>query len=143
MNCSRREALYTIGMATAAAGLGCGCGTDSPPALKNGIAAMCGTNICFKLSDNPELDEPGGILLMKGDLQDAIVQRREDGTLFAMTNICTHAQCTVRLVQDKLICPCHGSQFDLTGKVLAPPAPKPLKSFNLVTNGDDITIVLA
>jgi Rieske Fe-S protein len=41
---------------------------------------------------------------------------------------CTHQGCVVAWNQagQQFLCPCHGAQFDLSGKVLASPAPKPL-----------------
>jgi Rieske Fe-S protein len=41
---------------------------------------------------------------------------------------CTHQGCNVDWNQSaqQFICPCHGAQYDLSGKVLSPPAPKPL-----------------
>ncbi len=47
---------------------------------------------------------------------------------FAMSAECTHLGCMTRFEeqQKRIVCPCHGSQFDLTGRVTAGPAPQPL-----------------
>ena len=44
---------------------------------------------------------------------------------------CTHEQCTVEYKIDgnRIECPCHGSVFDLQGKVLKGPAEKPLSLY--------------
>jgi cytochrome b6-f complex iron-sulfur subunit len=49
----------------------------------------------------------------------------------ALSHQCTHQKCNVDYVpsQRVLACPCHGSQFDLTGAVLRGPAPRPLDHF--------------
>jgi cytochrome b6-f complex iron-sulfur subunit len=41
---------------------------------------------------------------------------------------CTHLGCTVPWVpgEDQFVCPCHGSQFDQSGRNLSGPAPRPL-----------------
>jgi cytochrome b6-f complex iron-sulfur subunit len=50
--------------------------------------------------------------------------------IYAMTAICTHMGCTVGLPSGtKIICPCHGSQYDLGGANLLGPATAPLMHF--------------
>ncbi|MET8452285.1 Rieske (2Fe-2S) protein [Streptomyces sp. NPDC005209] len=57
-----------------------------------------------------------------------VVSRDGNGTLKAYSTICTHAGCAInKLEGTKLICPCHGSEFDAaTGKVVQAPATEPL-----------------
>jgi cytochrome b6-f complex iron-sulfur subunit len=45
----------------------------------------------------------------------------------ALSAICTHLGCIVSQTPTGFTCPCHGSQFDIDGNVLAGPAPKPLE----------------
>ena len=51
-----------------------------------------------------------------------------DGQIVVYSPMCTHLGCAYRWdSQDsKFKCPCHNSFFDLDGKVLAGPAPRPL-----------------
>jgi Rieske Fe-S protein len=52
---------------------------------------------------------------------------KDAGGIYAMTAICTHQGCTVDLpVGTTLTCPCHGSQYDLSGGNLVGPAVNPL-----------------
>lgn len=53
---------------------------------------------------------------------------RAEAGLYAMSAICTHLGCMTRFEAEhqRLFCPCHGSQFDLEGKVVGGPAPAPL-----------------
>lgn len=44
----------------------------------------------------------------------------------AMSLVCTHLGCIVQVSPDGLACPCHGSKFDLNGRVVRGPAPRPL-----------------
>ncbi len=56
---------------------------------------------------------------------------------------CTHLGCIINKVENgKLICPCHGSEFDLNGNAVKGPAYKPLKSypFEMSNNGQKIII---
>ncbi|MGB8943900.1 MAG: Rieske (2Fe-2S) protein [Streptomyces sp.] len=60
--------------------------------------------------------------------ENVVVSRISDDEYKAFSTICTHAKCRInKLEGHKLICPCHGSQFDATnGKVLHDPAVNPL-----------------
>ena len=57
--------------------------------------------------------------------------RLEDGGFLALDRTCTHLGCTVPWDAEAALfnCPCHASSFDITGAVLAPPAPRPLDLF--------------
>ncbi|MGW5738026.1 MULTISPECIES: Rieske (2Fe-2S) protein [Streptomyces] len=61
--------------------------------------------------------------------QNVVVSRVSDDEYKAFSTICTHERCPINKLQGhKLICPCHGSQFDATnGKVLHAPAVSPLE----------------
>ena len=61
-----------------------------------------------------------------------------DGSLLALSRICTHLGCSVPWDEEKnqFICPCHGSTFNLTGEVLTAPAPRPLDIYPVrIENG--------
>lgn len=54
--------------------------------------------------------------------------RLEDGGFLALSRTCTHLGCTVPWVasENKFVCPCHSSAFDIRGVVISAPAPRPL-----------------
>jgi Rieske Fe-S protein len=64
-----------------------------------------------------------------------------EGELHALDAKCTHEGCTVRYVaRDELIwCACHNGRFDLDGRVLAGPPPRPLLR-HAVNRDDDGSI---
>jgi nitrite reductase/ring-hydroxylating ferredoxin subunit len=66
------------------------------------------------------------------------------GTYYAFDDTCTHEQCSLAegdLAGTTITCMCHGSEFDIqTGKVLAPPAPGPIKVYPIRVNGDSLEI---
>ena len=55
-----------------------------------------------------------------------IVFRDAAGALKAFDSKCTHAGCNVQFQGAKLYCNCHGGTYDLTGRNIAGPPPKPL-----------------
>ena len=64
--------------------------------------------------------------------------RLADGGFLAMHRECTHLGCTVPWIaeQNRFICPCHASSFDITGQVLSPPAPRALDIYPVrIENG--------
>jgi len=66
--------------------------------------------------------------------------------LFALDNICTHAEarlCEGRLRAMRLVCPLHGAAFDVRdGRVLAPPAAYPLRTYPVRLHAGVIEVAL-
>ena len=62
---------------------------------------------------------------LKGDAHYLVTDG--DGKLkdFAINAVCTHLGCVVpwNRAANKFMCPCHGSQYDVNGKVIRGPAP--------------------
>lgn len=59
--------------------------------------------------------------------------RQADGGLLAIYRQCTHLGCAVpwEPAEQRFVCPCHGSAFEMSGAVLNAPAPRPLDLFEL------------
>lgn len=64
------------------------------------------------------------------------------GEYRAFSAVCTHLDCTVQYREDeKLIwCACHNGRYDLTGKNISGPPPRPLELFTVNVRGDEITV---
>ncbi len=62
-----------------------------------------------------------------------IAVAKVDGTFYAFGDTCTHMACSLAggdLEETTVICPCHGSEFDVTsGAVLQGPARKPVETY--------------
>jgi len=56
------------------------------------------------------------------------VVKQADGQVTVFSPLCTHLGCGYRWdeSEQKFRCPCHGSVFDMSGSVVAGPAPRPL-----------------
>ena len=63
-----------------------------------------------------------------GDLPYLVIHDRD--AIYALSAICTHKGCLVAWDRRRgeLVCPCHGSAFDVNGNVKRGPAPRPLPS---------------
>lgn len=59
-----------------------------------------------------------------------------ESSFLALSLTCTHLGCTVEQNKDEFLCPCHGSHFDLDGRLLHGPAAKPLASLRIETTED-------
>jgi cytochrome b6-f complex iron-sulfur subunit len=80
---------------------------------------------------------------LKGDPTYLIV--KEDNTLekYGLNAVCTHLGCVVPWVsaENKFKCPCHGSQYDATGKKVRGPAPLSLALAHAEPNADGVMIL--
>ena len=72
-----------------------------------------------------------------------IVVRTGAGELRAFSATCTHLSCTVQYRPDleHIWCACHNGHYDLTGRNIEGPPPRPLDQYDVVTKGDDVLIV--
>ncbi|HXH59839.1 MAG TPA: ubiquinol-cytochrome c reductase iron-sulfur subunit [Fimbriimonadaceae bacterium] len=74
----------------------------------------------------------------KTDRTYVIFLGRRNGAVVAFNPSCTHLGCRVKYQDEKkrFFCPCHGGVFDVNGKVVAGPPPRPLDRFETkVENG--------
>ncbi|HEX9829380.1 MAG TPA: ubiquinol-cytochrome c reductase iron-sulfur subunit, partial [Bacteroidota bacterium] len=60
----------------------------------------------------------------------------------ALSTACMHLGCTVKKQPSVIRCPCHGSVYDLEGKVLNGPSQLPLHQYSLHTKGSIAEILL-
>ena len=72
----------------------------------------------------------------------AIVVRLKTGELRAFAGTCTHLSCTVQYRPDleHIWCACHNGHYDLTGRNISGPPPRPLDGFEANVQGDEIVI---
>jgi len=73
-----------------------------------------------------------------------IIVRTPTGELRAFSAICTHLDCTVQYREDlsHIWCACHNGHYDLNGRNIAGPPPRPLEPFDVNVRGDQIVVSL-
>jgi cytochrome b6-f complex iron-sulfur subunit len=138
---TRREFMTNLGCSVAAAALipgltGCASpGVFSGTRFRNGTVRMPRVEVETALAD-------AGVLEIKatGVLGRLLLHETSNNELIAVSNICTHRGCEVRVFPDSLRCPCHGSEFELTGEVLEGPAEEPLATYSVQVTETEILI---
>ena len=67
----------------------------------------------------------------------------EVGEFHAFDGTCTHLDCIVQYRDDikQIWCACHNGTFDLSGRNLAGPPPRPLQEFTVNIVNDEIVII--
>ena len=99
---------------------------------------------------------PGRLLIARAQLGDegqafvqgpgmerpVYVRRLASGELTAVLASCTHQGCQPEPVADRLVCPCHGSEFSFEGAVLQGPAERPLTRYPVAVEGQDVVVRL-
>jgi Rieske Fe-S protein len=70
-------------------------------------------------------DKPCLLILAKGEVR-------------AFNAVCTHTDCTVEFLPDKqvIFCACHGGTYDLTGRNVSGPPPRPLEEYKVTLRGN-------
>ena len=115
---------------------GCGGSDSTGPGTSTGSSGATFVNnvLTIPLSGFASLAATNGFALfaspINGVSPNVIVINTGNNIFRAFTSVCTHEQCTVGSFDgSRMLCPCHGSQFDTTGRNVAGPAPSPLRSF--------------
>ncbi len=129
MDESRRDFVKTIGLVTVSATLG----------LSGSLSSCAGTHVARFSVNGSRLavgkNEFAGraFVLVKPSTMPApiYVRRLHENDYVAVLLECTHRQCELNPAGEILACPCHGSEYSITGEVLNPPAETKLQRFNV------------
>lgn len=68
--------------------------------------------------------------------------RTSTGEYHAISATCTHLSCTVQYREDlrEVWCACHNGKYDLNGRNISGPPPRPLEAFEVQVRGDEIFV---
>ena len=107
-----------------------------PP--KVGESSAASVILDFKPADMP----PNTGRIVKFGSRPALLIRTPAGELRAFSAVCTHLNCTVQYRPDlgHIWCACHNGHFDLNGKNIAGPPPRPLEGFSVNVAGNQLVI---
>ena len=85
---------------------------------------------------------PNSGKIVRFGVKPALLIRRADGSYGAFFASCTHLDCTVQYRPDlKLInCACHNGMYDLQGRNVSGPPPRPLERLAVKQRGNEILL---
>lgn len=88
-----------------------------------------------------ELKRNSGKIFRFGN-RPALLVLTAGGEYRAMSAICTHLNCTVQYRSDlrQVWCACHNGFYDLSGRNIAGPPPRPLEAYDVHVRGDELVV---
>ncbi len=94
-----------------------------------------------KAGKTSAIENESGTIIRFGN-KPVILIRNASGDFRAFSATCTHLDCTVQYRKDMglIWCACHNGRYDLNGRNVAGPPPRPLDEYRVVIQGEDILI---
>ena len=94
------------------------------------------------LSVKPQDVKPNSGQIFKFGNEPGILLRTPAGELRAFSAVCTHLACIVQYRSDltEIWCACHNGHYDLHGKNVSGPPPKPLEEYTVNVRADEIVV---
>ena len=133
----RREFVQMTTCAVLAGSLG-GCASLAlvPVETRAGRARMV-------IRNHPPLATPGGFVRIQpaNYPHHLLVLAEADGAFAVLSPVCTHRQCIVDVSGQRLVCPCHGSEYDRAGEVLRGPAERALTRYPAELNAEGELVI--
>lgn len=142
----------------------------TPPSRRSFLNYLLGTSVLatlgamlypiFRYLVPPEIVEAQSNSVLAGKVNDIAVNtgkifkfgskpgiliKTASGDIKAFSASCTHLDCIVQYdgSQKAITCACHNGKYDLTGRNISGPPPRPLEEFTVNIKGDDITVTKA
>ena len=86
--------------------------------------------------------KPNSGKIVKFGNKPALLVRVNDTEWKAFSAVCTHLNCTVQYQESRheIWCACHNGTYDLEGRVVSGPPPKPLEEMAVKIRGDEVVI---
>ena len=85
---------------------------------------------------------PGSMLSIEGIDRVEVCIVNVNGTFYAFSGVCTHkgAPLCNALKDNYLVCPWHGAKFRIDTGARSWPAPRPLRTYEIITEGETLLI---
>lgn len=85
---------------------------------------------------------PNAGKIFKFGSKPGLLIRLRDGNYRAFAATCTHLDCTVQYRSDlqRIWCACHNGMYDLNGRNVSGPPPRPLEEYAVHLRGEDIVV---
>jgi cytochrome b6-f complex iron-sulfur subunit len=88
-----------------------------------------------------DMEKDSGKIVKFGS-KPVILIKTAEGNLKAFSAVCTHLDCTVQYKKELglIWCACHNGKYDLTGRNVSGPPPRPLDEYRVTLQGDEISV---
>jgi Rieske Fe-S protein len=125
----------------------CGGGGESSPSnvpqLSTVNGSVSGATVVVQVDAASPLATVGGAAQVRSTNGVFLVSRTGQDAFTALTATCTHEACVITgFDSSAYVCPCHGSRFNTSGRVLNGPASVALRSFATQFANNILTISL-
>ncbi len=86
--------------------------------------------------------KPNSGKIVRFGTRPVILIRSSDEEWRAFSATCTHLNCTVqyREASHQIWCACHNGLYDLSGRVVSGPPPKPLEEYTVHIRGEEVVV---
>jgi cytochrome b6-f complex iron-sulfur subunit len=86
--------------------------------------------------------KPNSFKIFRFGSRPGILILTSDGQYHALSAVCTHLGCTVQYRPDlhEIWCACHNGLYDLNGRNISGPPPRPLDEFQVNISAGDIVV---
>jgi len=86
--------------------------------------------------------KPNGSKIFRFGTRPALLLMTAEGEYRALSAVCTHLSCTVQYRNDlhQIWCACHNGLYDLAGRNLSGPPPRPLETYQVHVRADEIVV---
>jgi Rieske Fe-S protein len=86
--------------------------------------------------------KPNSSKIFRFGTRPALLLMTAEGEYRALSAVCTHLSCTVQYRHDlhQIWCACHNGLYDLSGRNVSGPPPRPLEAFQVHVRGDEIVV---
>jgi cytochrome b6-f complex iron-sulfur subunit len=86
--------------------------------------------------------KPNGSKIVRFGTRPALLLMTGEGEYRALSAVCTHLSCTVQYRNDlhQVWCACHNGMYDLNGRNISGPPPRPLEAYQVHVRSDEIVI---
>jgi len=138
-----------------------------PPTRRNLLSWLLGGGVfasfasflypVIKFVNPPQISEAAVNEVVAGKIQDlkpntgkiikfgnkpALLVRVSETEFKAFSAVCTHLNCTVQYQESsrQIWCACHNGTYDMSGRVVSGPPPKPLEEYPVLVRGEEVVI---
>ena len=94
-----------------------------------------------KVGKLSEIENDSGQIIRFGN-KPVIVVQTSNGDVRAFAATCTHLDCTVQFKKELGViwCACHNGKYDLNGRNISGPPPKPLDEFRVIIKNEEVFV---